>query len=52
MKADIEARAPVSDVSKVRVHVSLVRTLSSRSPTIYFEVTQAFTVCSRGYQNN
>lgn len=26
--------------------------MSSRSPTIYLEVTQAFTVCSRGYQNN
>lgn len=52
MMDDIEACVPVSYLNKVWPPVSLVRTLSSPSPTIYFEVTQAFTVCSRGYQNN
>lgn len=31
--------------------LGLVRTRSARSPTISVQVTQAFTVCSRGYQN-
>lgn len=42
---------PVSYLNKVGWTVRF-RPVGSRSPTIYLEVTQAFTVCSLGYQNN
>lgn len=38
---------PVSPLHTAWLTVRLVRTLGTRSPAIYLEVTQAFTLCSR-----